>query len=419
MDASERRKRASSEAADWFARLQAGKMERSERELFVEWLRESYIHVTEMLRIAQIHGELKQFEHWARISTGPKTAEDNIVQLPSPPDANPLQVTGEGRDPRSGKGEAPQRPRLMFFAVAATIVLVVATAFVLPRIRGQVIETERGERREVVLSDGSVLRVDPETRLRVKYADEVRQVFLERGRALFRVAKNVHRPFFVQADDTTVRAVGTEFGVEQQTRGVIVTVAEGKVAVSSTGFQPPSPSDGEGHQESSPSIPLQHVGREGPAQSAGQASSPSPSDGKGQESSPGFQPPSPTIGEGSGPRSGRGEGTLFLTADQQVMVPSSGAAEPVREVDSHRALAWAEGRLIFQNDELGKAIAEFNRYNRVQLTVADPALAAEPVSGVFNAADPEAFIAFLKSVTAVEIVRDGDRSITIGTARRP
>ena len=101
------------------------------------------------------------------------------------------------------------------------------------------------------------------------------------------------------------------------------------------------------------------------------------------------------------------------------MVPSSGAAEPVREVDSHRALAWAEGRLIFQNDELGKAIAEFNRYNRVQLTVADPALAAEPVSGVFNAADPEAFIAFLKSVTAVEIVRDGDRSITIGTARRP
>src|SRR6266436_3717162 len=203
MDASERRKRACSEAADWFARLQAGEMERAERQQFVEWLRESYIHVTEMLRIAQIHGELKQFEHWAGISTGPKTAEDNVVQLP-PTDANPLQVTGEGKDPRSAKGEAPQRPRLMFFAVAATIVLVVATAFVLPRIRGQVIETERGERREVVLSDGSVLRVDPETRLRVKYADEVRQVFLERGQALFHVAKNVQRPFFVQADDTTV-----------------------------------------------------------------------------------------------------------------------------------------------------------------------------------------------------------------------
>ena len=91
----------------------------------------------------------------------------------------------------------------------------------------------------------------------------------------------------------------------------------------------------------------------------------------------------------------------------------------MRKVDSHRALAWAEGRLIFQNDELGTVIAQFNRYNHVQLSVADPALAAKPVSGVFNAADPEAFIAFLQSVTAVEIVRDGDRSITIATPRRP
>lgn len=413
MDASERRKRASSEAADWFARLQAGEMERAERQQFVEWLRESYIHVTEMLRIARIHGELKQFEHWARISTGSKTAEDNVVQLP-PPDANPLQVTGEGRDPRSGKAEAPQRPRLMFFALAATILLVVATAFVLPRMRGQVIETERGERREVVLSDGSVLQVDPETRLRVKYADDVRRVFLERGRALFHVAKNANRPFLVQADDTTVRAVGTAFGVEQQTRGVVVTVAEGKVAVSSSGFHPPSPtdigkphpsssmaappSDGEGRQDTSPPAPLQHLEREGPAKREGEVGGQGVRVPESPQSSP---------------------GTLFLTADQQVTVPSSGAAEPVREVDSHRALAWADGRLIFQNDELDKVIAEFNRYNRVQISVTDSGLAAKPVSGVFNAADPEAFIAFLQSVTAVEIVRDGDRSITIGTARHP
>jgi transmembrane sensor len=396
MDASERRKRASTEAADWFARLQAGEMERAERQQFVEWLRESYVHVTEMLRIAQIHGELKQFEHWARISTGPKTDVENVVQLPSTPDDNPLQMTGEGRRSRSRKGESLQRPSLMFFAVAATVVLLVATAMVLPKIRGQVIETERGERRQVVLSDGSVVQVDPETRLRVKFATEVRQVFLEHGRALFHVAKNVRRPFLVQADGTTVRAVGTEFGVEEQTQGVVVTVAEGKVAVTLPSFQSPpyshphdSPAQGEDAPQAQmrkanalPSIPLQQSERAGSAKR-------------------------------------EGEGALFLTADQQVTVPSSGAAEPVREVDSHRALAWAEGRLIFKNDELSKVIAEFNRYNRVQLIVADPTLAAKPVSGVFNAADPEAFIAFLQSVTAVEIVRDGDRSITINTVRRP
>jgi transmembrane sensor len=364
MDASERRKRASTEATDWFARLQAGDMERPTRHQFVEWLRESHIHVTEMLRIAQIHGELKQFERWARISTGPKTDVDNIVQLPSTSEADPLRVTGEGRDPRSGKREVLQRHRLTFFAMAATILLVVATTMMLARIRGKVIETERGERREVVLSDGSVLQVDPETRLRVKYADDVRQVFLERGRALFHVAKNANRPFLVRADDTMVRAVGTEFGVEEQTQGVVVTVAEGKVAVRGV------------RTASEDSIKLAESAHSNP-------------------------------------------GPLFLTADQQVTVPSSGEAEPVRAVDSHRALAWAEGRLIFQNDELGKVIAEFNRYNRVQLTVTDPGLAAQPVSGVFNASDPEAFIAFLQSVTAVQIVRDGNRTITIGTARRP
>ena len=433
MDASERRNRASSEAADWFARLQAGEMERAERQQFVEWLRESYIHVTEILRIAQIHGELKQFEHWARISTGPKTADENVVQLPSTPDADSLQMTREGKRPPSEEGERLQRAPLMFFAVAATVVLVVATAIALPKIRGQVIETERGERRQVVLSDGSVLQVDPETRLRVKFADEVRRVFLEHGRALFHVAKNAHRPFLVQTDGTTVRAVGTAFGVEEQMEGVIVTVAEGKVSVTSPSFKSPfyprpnlSPFQGEGapqeqmrNPNSSPSISRRQLERAGLAKREGEGASASPSDGEGQDSLSGLPSSSRIIDAGRGPGSGRGEGTLFLTADQQVMVPSSGAVSPVREVDSHRALAWAEGRLIFKNDELRQVIAEFNRYNRVQLIVADSILAAKPVSGVFNAADPEAFIAFLQSVTAVKIVRDGDRSITIDTVRRP
>jgi transmembrane sensor len=366
MDASERRKRVSSEAADWFTRLQAGEMERADRQQFVEWLRESSVHVTEMLRVAQIHGELKQFEHWARVSTGPKVADGNVVQLPTPSDET-------SRDSRTTTAPVSPRERPRLFAVAAAIVLIVTAVVVLPKIRGQVIETERGERREVVLSDGSILQVDPETRLRVKYADAVRQVFLERGRALFHVAKNAQRPFLVQADDTTVRAVGTVFGVEQQTQGIVVTVAEGKVAVNSLGFHPPP-------HPSAPSIPLRQL-------------------------------------EKGATATREGEGALFLTADQQVTVASSGAVEPVRKVDSHQALAWAEGRLIFQNDELGKVIAEFNRYNRVQLTVQDDALAAKTVSGVFNASDPEAFIAFLQSVTMVEVVRDADRSITIGTAR--
>jgi transmembrane sensor len=359
MDPTERRNRAGGEAADWFARLQAGNMERAEREQFVEWLRESHVHVAEMLRVAQIHGALERFQRWVHISTGPKTDADDVVQLPSAQDAHLTERPPPGHARRMGAG-------LRIFAVAATVLLIVASIVVMPLIRGQVIETDRGERREVVLADGSLLQVDPETRLRVKYSDSVRRVFLERGRALFHVAKNPFRPFLVQADDTTVLAVGTAFGVEQLPRGVIVTVAEGKVAVF----------------EASPVISSTGKVVQGPNR------------------------PSTQI---------HAAGEVLLTANQQVVVQSSGVAEAVREIDSERALAWAQGRLIFQNDQLGQAVAEFNRYNHVQLTVTDPELAAKPVSGVFNAAEPEAFIAFLQSVTEVEIVREGDRSITIGS----
>jgi len=241
-----------------------------------------------------------------------------------------------------------------------------------PTIRGRVIETDRGERREVVLADGSLLQVDPETRLRVKYSDTVREVFLERGRALFHVAKSPFRPFLVKADDTIVRAVGTTFAVEQLLQGVVVTVAEGKVAVFPTS----------------------------------RASATAAQSGKVVQAPDRPSTENPAAGE------------VLLSANQQVEVQHSGSAAAVREIDSQRALAWAQGRLVFQNDQLGQVIAEFNRYNRVQLTVTDPELAAKPVSGVFNAAEPEAFIAFLQSVTNIEIVRDGDRSITIGSVRR-
>jgi transmembrane sensor len=276
-------------------------------------------------------------------------------------------------------------------AIAATLLVAVGAVVEVARIRGQVIETERGERREVILADGSVLEVAPGTRLRVKYAEAERRIYLDRGRALFHVAKNPNQPFVVQSEATTVRAVGTAFGVERGAQGVIVTVSEGKVSVSSPVLRPLTPSA------------IQRA--------------PDPTDLRQQQRVPSSQRPSPTAADRSGSRSEQGE--VLLTANEQVTVVGSGTAEPVRQVDSARALAWAQGRLIFQNDEVGRAVAEFNRYNRVQITVSDAELADKPVSGVFNAAEPEAFIAFLQSVTPVEIERHGDRSITIASARRP
>jgi transmembrane sensor len=94
-------------------------------------------------------------------------------------------------------------------------------------------------------------------------------------------------------------------------------------------------------------------------------------------------------------------------------VSGSGSAQPVREIDSGRELAWADGRLIFENESVSDAVKQFNRYNRVQLYVKDSALAQRPISGVFSAADPESFVAFIQSVAAVRVTRSDAIEITI------
>jgi transmembrane sensor len=89
----------------------------------------------------------------------------------------------------------------------------------------------------------------------------------------------------------------------------------------------------------------------------------------------------------------------------------------VREVDSSRALAWAEGRLVFENESVARAVEQFNRYNRIQLTVNDADLAHRSISGVFNAADPESFVAFIQSVAAVRVTRDNAADVRIEAAK--
>src|SRR5882724_2750396 len=81
MDASERRRRVAEEAAEWWVLLQ-GEVSRAEREAYVDWLRESAVHVAEMLRVAQVHGALAQFKRWADLPTGGSgEAPGNVVAL--------------------------------------------------------------------------------------------------------------------------------------------------------------------------------------------------------------------------------------------------------------------------------------------------------------------------------------------------
>jgi transmembrane sensor len=287
--------------------------------------------------------------------------------------------------------------------MAAALLVVTSTAAVLFfGSRGSIIQTERGERREVALADGSVVQVDPQTRLRIKYEDHARRVFLEHGRALFRVAKNAERPFLVESNNTIVRAVGTAFAVEQQGNDpVLVTVAEGKVAVFSTSALAPSP------VPSSPSDRAETRTKELTIASARPPASISSLTGTSRGAG---EFPLGRLPNGAAPE-------IFLTANQQVSVARSGSAKAVRSVDSGRALAWADGRLIFESSAVSDAVRQFNRYNHIQIIINDAELARRPISGVFNAADPESFAAFLQSVARIRIAHSENADITIDAAQ--
>jgi transmembrane sensor len=116
------------------------------------------------------------------------------------------------------------------FAAAASALIVLAVAgFILNR--APVYQTIRGQQQTARLSDGSSVALNSDTLLRIRFTPAERRVELDRGEALFQVAKNPQRPFIVQVGDQQVRAVGTKFDVRVENGSLAVVLIEGRVAI--------------------------------------------------------------------------------------------------------------------------------------------------------------------------------------------
>jgi transmembrane sensor len=383
MDLNERRERAHAEAAEWWLRLEAGPLSLRENEEFADWLRESAVHVAEMIKMGRLHSMLEAFPDWHLVATAEgREAIDSVV--PFTHDAADQSVTAWTSPGKSADLRTRMRRRWWLGAALAAVATVATVTLWLSISPGaDVIQTGRAERRGVTLVDGSLIQIDPQTRLRIEFKPHTRDVQLEEGRALFRVAKDPNRPFLVQAGATVVRAVGTQFGVERGRSGIVVTVASGKVAVFASG-------------------PAQDLigsaGSKGLARTAGARGAPPPGRRRSNEREsaiPGATTP------------GDADSVVFLTAGEQMTVAQGGISDPVKQVDSASALAWAEGRLVFENAQVTDVLEQFNRYNVIQLHVGDRQLASRSVHGVFDASEPESFISALQTVTAVRVDRRG------------
>ncbi|HEU4586791.1 MAG TPA: FecR domain-containing protein [Gemmatimonadaceae bacterium] len=92
--------------------------------------------------------------------------------------------------------------------------------------------TEHAEMVTASLDDGSVVRLAPESRLRVTPVASRREVWLD-GEAFFAVAKDSSRPFAVRTRAGSVEVLGTRFDLRVVGDELRLVVTEGKVALTS------------------------------------------------------------------------------------------------------------------------------------------------------------------------------------------
>jgi transmembrane sensor len=77
------------------------------------------------------------------------------------------------------------------------------------------------------------------------------------------------------------------------------------------------------------------------------------------------------------------------------------------EQERDSSLAWQNGEILFQNDSLGNAVAEYNRYLRQKIVLVDRDLANILVGGRFTTADPSDFLKSLELGLGLQVIRQG------------
>lgn len=336
------------QAAMWIARLDGGNLDAKGREELRVWLKQDSSHQSALEQMAQVWG-----------------AMDSLAIL--------AELFPDKVDPPRQTWRRPWKGWIVPLAACAATV-VVAAGLYLHGVFGDfegatreasavaasnelIYQTDLGQQSVVTLQDGSILTLNTQSEVHVRFDHAVRNVYLSRGEAHFKVAKNPDRPFVVHAGNGWVRAVGTAFDVRVMGEQVEVLVEEGVVEVV------PSPT-------------------------------PTP---KGR-----VAPTSRPVAAASSSRN--------------VVLSSGGTAKYAEQVTQmetlpdHRIeqrLAWRKGKWIFQGETLAEVLDEVARYSDLNIIIVDPKLASLRVGGYFDIGDVDSLMKALETGFGVTVNRDG------------
>ncbi|HEY7638152.1 MAG TPA: FecR domain-containing protein [Steroidobacteraceae bacterium] len=308
------------QAAEWMLIMESPSAE--ERAAFWNWLESSPLHVRELILAVKTQRRLRGFDRTRELDVNAILARvrSNIAHIGTPADLEPQ------RSPKTR----------WFYAAAACLALITigAAGYWTFWESRNTYSTAIGQQLVFELDDGSVVYLNTDSRMKVRFSEQARDVFLASGQALFEVKHDRARPFRVHTASSIVEAVGTQFDVRVLGNKTLVSVVEGVVRVLQPEFD------------------------------------------------------SVTIKLPEPPR---------LAAGEAATVDDHGKVERTAKVDVTAVSAWKQQRLIFNEETLGWIADEFNRYNATpRLRIEGDALRAQRFNGVFNAHSPESLVEYLQ-----------------------
>jgi transmembrane sensor len=345
------------EACAWIAQLETGALTAADVDAFREWMRRSSRHAAEIRRLAKVSMDLNV-----------------LTEI-----AGPLQEAAAHYRPIT---KEPARRRFGFHAlglgalaaaaaVAVTVAYFLAPAEIAPSQPMQV-ATAMGGYREITLSDGTLVKLNTDSRIEVDYTREERKVRLLAGEAFFDVTPDPDRSFVVQANGKSVRAVGTAFVVRLLEEKIEVTVVEGRVELTDT------------------------------TATAGEK-------GRGEDE----------IAESRGLSSATPPAPIILQTGQSLSIPAKKRERTLLTLSSRelqRQLSWQEGLHDFSNTPLEEVIREVSRYSPVEIEIADPELREIEFGGLFRVGETRPLFDALQKSFGIKVEYVDDNKVRLSLA---
>lgn len=200
------------QASAWLVRVQSDAATAEDWAALTAWLEASEEHLAAFEAVEALSAEIAA--HSADIARGIEPAAATVIAFPT------------------RRRPARRWPVLAALGMTAAACLAVAP-LLWGAYQGQqtIYRTGPGETRDLTLADGSHIRLDSSSQIKVRLGWRTRRVEMAEAEAAFDVAKDPGRPFVISVGDQQVRVVGTAFNIRHFDRSVVVTVRRGVVEV--------------------------------------------------------------------------------------------------------------------------------------------------------------------------------------------